>query len=95
LYGILAIDGDILVISWTEFFYRKVVGFPRINSCVVFSCLPCMVNFSTSSETMLMFSGFSPKVGFPRINSCVVFSCLPCRVNISTNFETMLMFYDS
>jgi hypothetical protein len=51
LYGILAIDGDVLVISWNELFYRKVVGFspkvrfPRINSyvlvlcsCVVFLC---------------------------------------------------------
>jgi hypothetical protein len=52
LYGILAIDGDVLVISWTKFFYRKVVGFspkvgfPRINSCVL--CLRCMVNISRS-----------------------------------------------
>jgi hypothetical protein len=41
LYGILSIDGDVLVISWTELFYRKVVGFspkvvfPRIKSCVL------------------------------------------------------------
>jgi hypothetical protein len=41
MYGILAIDGDVLVISWTKFFYRKVVwfspkvGFPKINSCVL------------------------------------------------------------
>jgi hypothetical protein len=41
LYDILAIDGDVLVISWIEFFYRKVVGFSskvgfsRINSCVL------------------------------------------------------------
>jgi hypothetical protein len=44
LYGILAIDGDVLVISWTELFYRKVVGFspkvgfPKINSCVLLLC---------------------------------------------------------
>jgi hypothetical protein len=43
MYGILAIDVDLLVISWIEFFYRKVdgfspkVGFPRINSCVLVS----------------------------------------------------------
>jgi hypothetical protein len=50
LYGILAIDGDVLVISWTEFFYRKVVGFspkvgfPKINSCVLVlcSCVYCV-----------------------------------------------------
>ena len=44
MYGILAIDGDVLVISWTEFFYRNLVrfspkvGFPRINSCVLLLC---------------------------------------------------------
>jgi hypothetical protein len=61
MYGILAIDGDVLVISWIEFLYRKVdgfspkVGFPRINSCVlvlcscvVSLCLVCMVNISRS-----------------------------------------------
>ena len=40
LYGILAIDGDVLVISWTKFFEREVAGFspkfgfPKINSFV-------------------------------------------------------------
>jgi hypothetical protein len=57
LYGILAIDGDVLVISWTEFFYRKVVGFsPKVGfpqdklscSCVVFLWLLCMVDISRS-----------------------------------------------
>ena len=49
MYGILAIDDDVLVISWTEFFYIKVVGFspkvgfPRINSffLVLCSCVYC------------------------------------------------------
>jgi hypothetical protein len=57
LYGILAIDGDVLVISWTELFYRKVVVvFSQVwvsqdkllSSCVVFLCLLCMVNISRS-----------------------------------------------
>jgi hypothetical protein len=45
LYGILTIDGYVLVISWAEFFYRKVVGFspkvgfPRINSYVLVSTM--------------------------------------------------------
>jgi hypothetical protein len=44
LYGILAIGGDVLVISRTKLFYRKFVGFypkvgfPRINSCVLVLC---------------------------------------------------------
>jgi hypothetical protein len=44
MYGILAIDGDVLVISWTRFFSRKVigfspkVGFPRINFFVLLFC---------------------------------------------------------
>jgi hypothetical protein len=41
VYGNLAIDGDVLAISWTELFYIKVVGFspkvgfPSINSHVL------------------------------------------------------------
>jgi hypothetical protein len=27
MYGILSIHGDVMVISWTKLFYRKVVGF--------------------------------------------------------------------
>jgi hypothetical protein len=44
LYGILAIDVDVLVISWIELFYRNFVGFspkvgfPRINSCAIVLC---------------------------------------------------------
>ena len=38
-----SVDGDVLVISWTEFFYKKScwvspkVGFPKINSCALVS----------------------------------------------------------